>query len=149
MQAAALNGAGGLAYAQGDYAGAQRFYAASLQLREQAADDAGIALALNNLGLVARNLGDYARATTLLEQSMGQCRSLGDTIGIAYALTSLGEVARLQGDIAAPLRFMKKAFGAGKNWITKVEWRRHCTIWGVWHCANKIFGWRLSIFARG
>lgn len=100
VYAAALNGAGGLAYAQGDYASAQRFYAASLPLREQSADDAGIAIALNNLGLVARNLGDYARANTLLEQSIGQCRRLGDMSGIAYALTSLGEVARLQGDIA-------------------------------------------------
>jgi non-specific serine/threonine protein kinase len=99
VQAAALNGAGGLAYAQGDYAGAQRFYAESLDLREQTEDAAGIAIALNNLGLVARNLGDYARASALLEQSITQCRVLGDAIGIAYALTSLGEVARLQGDI--------------------------------------------------
>ena len=109
VQADALNGAGGVAYAQGDYASAQRFYAASLDLREQTEDAAGIAIALNNLGLVARNLGDYARASALLEQSITQCRALGDAIGIAYALTSLGEVARLQGDIPRAVMFYEES----------------------------------------
>ena len=109
VQADALNGAGGVAYAQGDYASAQRFYAASLDLREQTEDAAGIAIALNNLGLVARNLGDYARASALLEQSITQCRALGDAIGIAYALTSLGEVARLQGDIPRAIMFYEES----------------------------------------
>jgi predicted ATPase/DNA-binding SARP family transcriptional activator len=97
-QATALNGAGGLAYAQGDYENAQRFYAASLALRQQLQDRRGITVALNNLGLVARNLADYARATELLQQSVDQCQELEDRAGVAYALTSLGEVARCQGN---------------------------------------------------
>jgi non-specific serine/threonine protein kinase len=93
-QAAALNGAGGLAYAQGDYADAQRFYQESLRLRQVMDDRRGVSIALNNLGLVARNLGDYAKATDLLQQSIVYCQEVGDKEGIAYTLTSLGEVAR-------------------------------------------------------
>jgi predicted ATPase/DNA-binding SARP family transcriptional activator len=107
-QAAALNGAGGLAYAQGDYQNAKRFYEASLALRQELEDRRGITVALNNLGLVARNLGDYARATELLQQSVAQCQELEDRAGIAYALTSLGEVARCQGNYRQAAAFYEQ-----------------------------------------
>ena len=61
-RAKALNGAGNLAWAQADHAGAQALFEESLTLARESGDQRGTAHALGNLGNVAYNQGDYAEA---------------------------------------------------------------------------------------
>ena len=97
-RAAALQGAGALAYAQGDYAQATRWLQESLALCRAWDDTRGSAAALNRLGLVAAAHGAYARAIPLYEESLALKREMGETRGIALTLDNLGKVAHAQGD---------------------------------------------------
>ncbi len=92
----ALNGAGVLAYEQGDYGRANSLYEESLALRRQLGNKRGIAGSLNNLGVLAYSQGDYQRATRFYEESLALKRELGDKRGIATTLNNLGEVAQAQ-----------------------------------------------------
>jgi tetratricopeptide (TPR) repeat protein len=100
MRAKALNGAGWLAWSQGDYALARTQFEEALALQREVGDKLGIADSLNGLGHVAKDQGDYVSARTLHEQSLALQRELGDKQGIAYSLLGLGIVAYLQGDYA-------------------------------------------------
>lgn len=100
LRARALNGAGGLAWAQGDYDQARELYTACLALRRDAGDTEGIAASLNNLGCVYWHRGEYARAMEMLEESLACRRALGDGWGAGSTLNNLGAVASEQGDYA-------------------------------------------------
>ncbi len=100
-RAKALNGAGVLACAQGDYAAARSLYEESLAIRRELEDKRGIAYSLNNLGIVALEQGDYAAARSLQEESLAIRRELGDKRGIAESLNNLGIVVAEQGDYPA------------------------------------------------
>src|SRR5262249_15462557 len=67
LRAKALNGAGVLAFRQGDYAQARGLLAESRTLHEAAGNRRGAAAALYNLGNVCRVQGDYATARDCLE----------------------------------------------------------------------------------
>jgi predicted ATPase/class 3 adenylate cyclase len=97
-RAKALNGAGVLAWRQGDYDQATKRLEESLTLSRDADDKRGMAYAVNVLGLVAHHQGDNRRATQLLEKSLTLFREIDDKRGIAYALSILGLVAHRQGD---------------------------------------------------
>jgi predicted ATPase/class 3 adenylate cyclase len=99
-RASALNGAGALAYHQGDYAGAGKLYEESLQIRRELGDRSGVAASLNNLGLMAYEQGDHSAAQALLEESLALRRELGDRTGIAASLSNLGLVADTQREYA-------------------------------------------------
>jgi predicted ATPase len=98
MLANALNGAGNLACACGDFAAAEPLYERSLNVRRRQGDKAGIAGSLNNLALTAHSRCDYARVKTLHEESLSIKRELGDSWGIASSLGNLGILATDQGD---------------------------------------------------
>ena len=100
-RAKALNGAGGLAYLQGDYPVARVLHQESLAIRRQLGDRRGVASSLNNLGSVARDQGDLASARALFEESLSIARELGDRGYIANLLGNLGIVAHEQGDYLA------------------------------------------------
>ncbi|MGH8103529.1 MAG: ATP-binding protein [bacterium] len=103
--AKALNGAGALAYWQGDYAAARDLHQQALTIRRELGDRRGIAGSLNNLGNVAWFQADYAAARRYQEESLAIARELGDKRGIAASLNNLGLVAQGQGDYAAARRF--------------------------------------------
>ncbi|MBC8103398.1 MAG: tetratricopeptide repeat protein, partial [Cytophagales bacterium] len=96
----ALNGAGALAYSQGDYAAARTRYAQSLAVRRRLGDPRSIAASLINLGNVVLEEGDWEGARSLYEESLALLRPLGDPRFIANALGNLGLVAHYQGDYA-------------------------------------------------
>jgi tetratricopeptide (TPR) repeat protein len=100
-RATALNGAGSLAWRQGDYGAARSQLGESLMIRRELGDRQGIASSLNNLGNVATHQGDYAVARSLHEESVAISREVGDRRGIASSLVNLGRVAHHQGDYAA------------------------------------------------
>jgi predicted ATPase/DNA-binding SARP family transcriptional activator len=94
----ALNGAGDLAYCQGDYASARALNEEGLTIQHALGDKGGIAISLNNLGSVDLVQGDYASARTQFEESLTMSRELGDRGCIAISLNGLGNAAYSQHD---------------------------------------------------
>jgi len=97
-RARALNGAGSLAWSQGEYPAARALLEESLNLRRQMSDAQGIADALNNLGNVAADQGDYLAARGMMEESLAAMRLRDDAEGVAATLSNLARVAFWQGD---------------------------------------------------
>jgi non-specific serine/threonine protein kinase len=98
LRAKALNGAGVLAYRQGDYSGARMQFEESAAIRRKLGDQQGVSACLNNLALVAYDQGAYSDARTLLEESLAIKRTLGDQSGISALLNNLGSLAYAEGD---------------------------------------------------
>ncbi len=96
--AKALHGAGTLAYQQGDYPQARQHLEASLALRRQIKDQAGMASTLNNLGNLAHDESQMEQADACYRESLALRRALGDQRGIAAALNNLGNLALYRGD---------------------------------------------------
>jgi predicted ATPase len=99
VRAKALNGAGVLAWAQGDYEQAASQFEASLRLVQELGDKEGLARLYNNLGALAMHRGDYAQAISLLEASLALRREQGNTWGVSICLNNLGAAAGRQGDL--------------------------------------------------
>jgi len=102
VRAQALNGAGNLAWSQGDYARATAWYEESIVFWRQVGDAVGIARALSNLGLVLHEQGGLGGAQARYEESLAlhrQQRDL-DLWSIAATLNNLGRAVHEQGDRA-------------------------------------------------
>jgi tetratricopeptide (TPR) repeat protein len=100
-RAKALNGAGNLAYSQGDLMAARACHEESLLLRRQLGDRRGVAASLNNLALLDREQGDYDTASRLLEEAIDLSQALEQRTLEALALGNLGTVRRLQDSLEA------------------------------------------------
>ncbi len=98
--AKALNGAGVLAWQQGDYPAAKAHYEECLALRRVLGDRRGVSASLNNLGAVAQSRGESLAAKSLYEESLVLKRELGDRRGIASSLSNLASVTFDLGDYA-------------------------------------------------
>jgi predicted ATPase/class 3 adenylate cyclase len=97
-RAKVLNGAGLLAYWQGDYPAARARHEECLAIWRQLGDRRGVAVALSNLGMGARSQGDYASARAMYEESLAIERGLGARWAVAASLNNLGNLAAEQGD---------------------------------------------------
>ncbi|MGA7730528.1 MAG: tetratricopeptide repeat protein [Chloroflexia bacterium] len=91
-RAMALNGAGVLAYSQGDLEVARSFFERSLALRREMGDQVSIAASLNNLGAVAVSQADYEAAAALHGEALEIRRALDDKWGVASSLSNLGSM---------------------------------------------------------
>jgi len=100
-RAKALNGAGNLARSRGEPALATSRHEASLALRRELGDTAGVAASLVNLGNIAFDSGDYARSVELCQQAIELYRAAGDRPGAALALNNLGIALREDGQFEA------------------------------------------------
>jgi predicted ATPase/class 3 adenylate cyclase len=100
-RAKALNGVGGMAFHQADYAAARAAYEDTLAIARRLDNRPRIAFALNNLAIVAHEVGDYSVAETLNEEALAIQRELGDPRGINISLHNLGTLAGQRGDYAA------------------------------------------------
>jgi tetratricopeptide (TPR) repeat protein len=99
VRAKALDGAGLLAWYQGDYAAAGSLHGESLEIWRELEDEWSIPHALLGLGHAARAQGDLAGARARYEESLASWREVGDRRGIATSLRMLGHVAYLRGDV--------------------------------------------------
>lgn len=99
VKAAALTGAGVLAFLQCDYVVAAERLTKARTLFEEEDDRAGLASTLQRLGSIAREEGRYSDARGLHEESMAIWAELGDTAGVAASQDYLGFVAWLAGDM--------------------------------------------------
>lgn len=108
VRAKALNGAGVLAYQQGDHKAARHFWEEGLAIWQELDDKEGVAKLLNSLASIALAQGDLATARSLMEESLAAWRELGDKPGIAALLNNLGLVALEQNDYAAAHSFYEE-----------------------------------------
>jgi len=103
--ARASNGAGALAWAQGDLAAAREWYERSMQIWGQVGDLRGQAAVLGNLGILALQQNRRAEARRLEEQSLALRRQIEDPEGIANSLSNLGMIAWEERDHARALGY--------------------------------------------
>ncbi len=92
LRAGALEGAGGIAYWQGDLEAARVPYSEALGVERQLGNPAGIANALYNLSFPVGFAGDISGARELLDEGLAIYDELGDQAGIAninYAFGAL------------------------------------------------------------
>ena len=97
-------GAGALAWVQGDYDVAEAAFTRSLDIFRANGDRAGIAGALSNLGVIALYHGDYVQAADLYRQGLDLRRAIGDRWGLGISLNNLGEVLHIQGDYVGAIQ---------------------------------------------
>jgi tetratricopeptide (TPR) repeat protein len=98
VQAAAHDGAGALAEAQGDLAEAAVHHEAALRLRHEIGDRRGEARSLVDFGIIADKMGEPERAKQLFEEALEIAQEEADLPRIAACLANLGFVALDQGD---------------------------------------------------
>ena len=89
-----------IAQERGDYAQAEQRYHASLTIREELGDRAGIAAGYGQLGNIAQERGDYAQAEQRYHACLTIFEELGDRAGIAAGYHQLGMIAQERGDYA-------------------------------------------------
>ncbi|MGH2709938.1 MAG: ATP-binding protein [Actinomycetota bacterium] len=94
--AAALEGAGGVAYWMGDWDRAEQYYGDCLKLRRELGDERRIADAAYNMAFVytvpPEPRRDVARSRPLLQEALDSYRNLGDHRGIANVLWALSNI---------------------------------------------------------
>ncbi len=96
-RAAALDGAGVLAFAQGDLANARRLAEEALGISRALRDQPLVAQVLRNLGNVADQQADYATAERHYAESSALWTELGDRWGAAAVQNNLGLLQLRQG----------------------------------------------------
>jgi predicted ATPase/DNA-binding SARP family transcriptional activator/DNA-binding CsgD family transcriptional regulator len=109
LRARVLNGAGHLAWAQGDLEQAATLREEGLKLSRQMGDKAGVAASLNGLSFVARMRGEYLAARSLAQRALAIHRELSDRWGIGLSLFLSGAAATFQGDYAAARPLLEEA----------------------------------------
>lgn len=100
VRAKALNGAGVLAFMQGDYMQAKQYAEANLHIRRDLGDKRGMAGILCNLGSMMIEHEEDAQGRAFLIESLALYRELGDDWGAAIALNNLGRSIENEGDLA-------------------------------------------------
>ena len=121
LLALALYRTGLLAYFQGDYEAARARISASVELKRELGDDAGIARRLGTLAEVALARGDAAGALRLAEESLTLSLRFADPRSQAWASVHLGMILLYRGDrdragalfteSLSPLRFARDYVG--------------------------------------
>ena len=98
IRARALEGAGGVAYWQGDMAAAREFYGESLEIARSAGDRRAVAHARYNLAFTYMFADDVAEAGRLLEEAFATYTELDDPSGIANVTWGMGNVFQVLGE---------------------------------------------------
>ncbi len=108
-RANALNGAGVLAFQQGDNASARSVFEESLQIHRELDNKPGIAASLNQLGSLAKEECYYGLARALFDEGLAIRQELGDKNGIATTLGNLGNLTAEQGDYQYALSLQEES----------------------------------------
>jgi predicted ATPase/transcriptional regulator with XRE-family HTH domain len=116
VRAAALAGAGILAWQLGDFPAARVWLDEALARYRQAGDQEHIGQILGYQGLLAENEGDLGRAMALQEQALAVAREQGDTYAVAGALHNLGNLAYRRGDRGRAVVFYEESLAYYRQW---------------------------------
>ena len=148
-----LDGAGFLAFAQGDQAEAQTLHEKSLNLFRSLNDRSGIALCLFRLGGVLKWRGDYAGAEALLEESQQLFQAMGNRWGVAKCLFQSGLVAAEHGEHARSAALYETSLAlleeVGDVWSIAVGFNNRANIAheaGDWPRAQQLHEKSLALF---
>jgi predicted ATPase/DNA-binding XRE family transcriptional regulator len=109
VRAKALNGAGALAFLQGEYEAARAFYDESLDSGGEAGGAGEKVYALYGLGAIAQAQGDYARAHSFYGEALGLSRETGFEWGIASSLLNLGWLSLDQSEFDLAHSFLEES----------------------------------------
>jgi predicted ATPase/DNA-binding CsgD family transcriptional regulator len=109
VMAAALTGAGVLAFLQCDYAVAAERLTKARAVYEEEGDQVGLATTLQRLGSIAREEGRYADARMLHEESLAIWEDLADPAGVAASRDYLAFTAWLAGEAERAVELSGKA----------------------------------------
>ncbi len=124
-RAKGLNGAGVLAYRQGDYERVSALCTEALAICEEHGDKWGRALSLHYLAHVGQSQGDHAHAEEMMENSVALYRDLGDKWGLALSTNCLGDVARSQRNYEKAAALLEESLALsrqlGDKWITALS----------------------------
>ena len=108
-RAAALAGAGFMAFRQRDYEGAMAFYEESLALAQELGDQKDMVMAQVGRGLITMYQGDLDAAIALFAESLDLAEKLEEPWLIAVALAQLGVVYRWNADHANAVKFSERS----------------------------------------
>src|SRR5262245_36060048 len=100
-RAAALVGAGSLAYAAGDFHASRRYYEQALPLLQATRQELDVARVLDRAGMAARQLMELADAHRFHTEALGIQRRVGTPAELALCLNNLGVVAFFRGELDA------------------------------------------------
>jgi predicted ATPase/transcriptional regulator with XRE-family HTH domain len=115
VRAAALNGAGGLAWQQGDLGAAAALLEKGLALYRALGDPRGIADTLRNLAVTAGLQANYVQANIWSEEGLALYRSLGRPQETANMLMAMANLAALQGDYQRALGTYREALALARS----------------------------------
>ncbi len=115
---------GTLASQQGDPSTARTAYQASLEVRRELGDEAGVAAMLTNLALVAEDEGDLDLAERIGTDALARRRALGDRRAESVSLTNMGMLATARGELDVALSRFQEAQAlaeeVGDPWVVAV-----------------------------
>ena len=109
LRAGAFDGAGRLAFRQGDYDAARALAGQGLALAREARDERLGARTLATLANVALQRGDHEAARAGHEESLALGRRTGDRAAVAHALARLGGIAWDRGEYARSRALLEEA----------------------------------------
>jgi non-specific serine/threonine protein kinase len=112
-RATALCGAGGIAFMQGDYAGAHDFVEAGLTVFRALEDESGVAQAEVLLGKIAVRRGEYAAARSVLEAGRARAAAHGVRQVTAAAEFQLALLAMRHADIEEAQQLLEASLDGG------------------------------------
>jgi predicted ATPase/transcriptional regulator with XRE-family HTH domain len=114
-RAKAMNGAGYLAWCQGDYSSARSLTEVALMLGREAEDKRSMSSSLHTLAIVASAQGDYTTARALLEESLALGRELRDKWAVANELGNLGVLTSAQGDYTTARALLEESLALSRE----------------------------------
>jgi hypothetical protein len=109
-RAALLDGAGMLAWSQGEDQQADAFHCEALAIARGTGDRVGIARSLQNLALIAGNrLGNLTKAEPLFREAVAVARAAGDPTWLAVTLFNFGSTLETHGDREGAASLLEEA----------------------------------------
>ncbi len=111
----ATQGAGYLAWIQGEHDKAEALHKEGLAIREAIGDKAGMGGSLSNLGVIAWNRGDFAAARTYYERAYAARREANYKLGMASVLSNLSLLMQDQSIYDEAIGYAEEAWALFKE----------------------------------
>ncbi len=107
---AATQGAGYLAWIQGDADRAEQLHREGVNIRRAVNDQAGLGGSLSNLGIIAWSRGDFDAARSYYEEALAARRAANYPLGVASVLTNLALLMQELGRYGDAIGYAQQAW---------------------------------------
>jgi predicted ATPase/class 3 adenylate cyclase len=121
VRAAALNGAGNLAWVLRDLDAARAYHEEALALRREVGNPLEIGGSLNNLGLIARHTGDLLGARHYFQEALEVYQAAHHRARLAITLNNLGGIATEMKDVDLARRLYEEALPHQENPASRAD----------------------------